>query len=240
MLNTMQFQTEMNSNSEFQRKRQAIHHALRTVLSSEEAASAVISWEQFISPSASAFNGLNQFARQVCELYGKHGRHTELVQAMIKALVEGGASRHEEETATERRMPAEEIAATEAVHASPEIRTAEFSSFQVLLQALLQEIDRLGAGMGESCRQFLLNALENLPWSPEQQLQVASLVNTGVAVQTRPYRAGQLVSLMHHLSLWMQDMLGAETAARLMRNAMARAEKSAAATAYPPQGFMNG
>lgn len=233
----MRFQTDMNNSAEFQHKKQAIHGALRTVLSPEEAALAVDTWAEYANPSTSAFNGINHFARTVCEIYGKNGRHTELVQAMIKALMDGGNQHAEDAETVTHERPQTVFTSTEETML-PEIRTAEFSSFQVLLQSLLHEILEHDAGTAAACRQFLLNAVDNLPWSPEQQFQVVSLINTGSAMQTRPYRAGQLASLMRHLSVWMKDILGADVAARLVRHAVGKAERNAVCVAYPPVEFI--
>ena len=227
---------------DLQRKKQAIHHALCTVLTEEEAERAANSWAESISTSTSVFNGLNVFARKVCENYGKDGRQRELLLAMNRALITRDTSQ------VERTVPA---AAPEAVPVRAvkieavsvesllgrEMNTPEFTSFQPLLLALLGELNRLDAKMGGLCREFLLGVVDNLPWSPAQQDQVVRLINTGATMQTRPYRAGQLKTLMHHLTVWIQEKLGNEIVEDVVRDAIKAVAITEAGMAYSPREF---
>jgi hypothetical protein len=233
---TMQNQLAVTRTPDFQRKKQAIHFALCTVLTQEEAAGAINSWVQHISASTSLFSGLNLFARKVCKTYGKDSRHVELAQAMSLALM----SRNVEPASNHARpVPVEAVNESGSDLSGPEIGTPEFASFQPLLLALLHEVTERDVELGRSCREFLLNVVDNLPWSPAQQGQVINLINTGSTVQIRPYRAGQLNALMHHFAVWMKDMLGDETAAILFQHAIDAVEQSDAAMAYSPRKFFS-
>jgi hypothetical protein len=234
----MQNQLEVTRTPDFQRKKQAVHFALCTVLTQEEAAGAVNSWVQNVAASASLFSGLNLFARKVCETYGKDGRHAELVQAMSRALMGGDV-----EPATPDADPVLAPVQTESGNEStadlsgPEIRTLEFASFQPLLLVMLHEMTQRNVQLGESCRAFLLSVVDNLPWSPAQQGQLINLINSGSTVQVRPYRAGQLKALMHHLTVWMKEMLGGATTKLIARHAIAAVEQTSAGMAYSPREF---
>lgn len=234
----MQNQLAVTRTPDFQRKKQAIHFALCTVLTQEEAAGAVNSWVQHISASPSLYSGLNLFARKVCKTYGKDSRHVELAQAMSLALM----TRYVEHALNDADpvlalAQAEKVNESSADLSGSEIRMPEFASFQPLLLVLLHQITQHNAGLGGSCRKFLLDVVDNLPWSPEQQGQLVNLIKTGSTTQIRPYRAGQLKTLMHHLNLWMKDMLGDETAGLITRHAIAAVEQTEAGMAYSPRGF---
>lgn len=222
---------------EIQRKKQAIHLAMCTVLTEEEAQGAVHSWVQHVSTSASMFNGLHLFARKVCMTYGKDSRHVELAQAMSRALMGGSV-----EQASNDALPVP--AAFEADSGEPPVlllgaenRTPEFASFQLLLRAYLQQVDERDAALGGLCREFLLNVVDNLPWSPEQQKQVVNLINNGASRQIRPYRPEQLKTLMRHLTVWMQDMVGDEISKGFSLHAISVVEHNEAGVSYPPREF---
>jgi len=236
----MQNQLAIIRTPDFQRKKQAVHYALCSVLTQEEAAGAVKSWEQHVAASTSLFSGLTLFARKVCEAYGKDSRHVELAQAMGRALMSGdviSASNDAEPALAPVRDEQENADSTDL--SGSEISTPEFASFQSLLLALLHKVSERDAELGSSCREFLLNVVDNLPWSPAQQGQVISLLNSGSTMQIRPYRAGQLKALMRHFTVWMKDMLGDETAEIIFRHAIVATEKSDAGIAYSPGEFFS-
>ncbi|HEY8117697.1 MAG TPA: hypothetical protein VIE91_00510 [Methylophilaceae bacterium] len=235
----MQNQLEVAASPDLQRQKRAIHLALCTVLTEEEADSAADVWAQNFGASASVFSGLNLFAREVCETYGKSGRQRELVQAMSRALL----SKEAKSTAPAAPVALVEVnnVEMEELVAEPsseqEVTTPEFATFQPLLLTLLDELAQHDAEQAGFCREFLLGVIDNLPWSPAQQEQVIKLINSGITVQTRPYRAGQLKTLMHHLTMWMKETLGNEIAARIVKNAIGEAAKTQAGTTYSPREF---
>lgn len=239
----MQNQLEVAMSPDLQRQKRAIHHALCTVLTEQEADSAVDSWIQNFADSASVFSGLNLFAREVCETYGKGNRQRELVQAMSRALI---SKDHGKEPERATIVVAPEPAPVKAAaieepspetSSEPEISTPEFATFQPLLVGLLDGMKQHDAELGWSCREFLQGVIDNLPWSPAQQEQVIKLIDTGATIQTRPYRAGQLKTLVDHLTIWMKETLGNDTAARIVKQAISVAAKTDAGVAYSPREF---
>lgn len=229
---------EVTLNPDFQRKKQAVHFALCTVLTQDQAAGAVNSWVQNVSTSNSLFNGLNLFARKVCETYGQEGRQGELAQALSRALMMNGV-----ESFDLAGEPVSESSRSEALLDSaselsgPEISTPEFASFQLLLLAMLQDLARRNAGLGGACREFILSVVDGLPWSSAQQEQVIKLVNNGETTQTRPYRAGQLKALLLHMRVWMKDILGDDIAEEVVSRAIGKVESSSVGVAYSPRVF---
>jgi hypothetical protein len=236
----MQNQLAVNRTPEFQRKKQAIHFALCTVLTQEEAAGAVNSWEQHVSASSSLFNGLHLFAHKICVTYGKGHRHVELAHAMRRALVIGGVEPASNDPST-MLIPVQTASPNETGEglSGPMISTPEFESFQPLLLALLDKITKHNVILGTACREFLLSVVHNLPWSPAQQEQVINLINTGATTQIRPYRVGQLKALVHHLVVWMNDMLGIEITESFTRYAIGIVQPTEAGMAYAPGEFLS-
>lgn len=234
----MQNQIAVNSTPEFQRKKQAIHFALCTVLTQEEAAGAVNTWEQHVSTSASLFNGLNVFAHKVCVTYGKGNRHVELAQAMSRALMNGNFEPASND-AVPVLAPPQVMSVSESVEAltGPVISTPEFACFQPILLLLLSRITERDVALGKACREFLLNVIHHLPWSPAQQAQVVKLITSGSSRQVRPYRVGQLKALISHLLVWMTDMLGKEATDTFTRYAIDTVRRTDAGLAYAPSQF---
>ena len=224
---------------ELQRKKNAIYHALCTILSDEEAEAAVSSWMQNFSGSASAFIGLNLFAREVCKTYGKHERQRELVQALSRALLikEVGQSGFVVSTPTTPLKIIPEPEESTEVWAETAVDTPEFASFQAMILIWLDALTHHNAQLVGQCEGFLLGVIDALPWSPAQQEQVIKLIKNRTTVQTRTYRTGQLKTFVHHLTVWMQDTLGVEVGDGIVRLVIAAASNTAAGMAYSPQEF---
>lgn len=230
-------------------QRRAIHQALCSVLSEAEADSELITWEKHFVGSGSAFSGLNVFAREVCEKYGKTGRQRELMQAISRALVsKDGASKdgtlqHPESDAA----PSSEISVDAITEIGLEsvtegdmeqaVNTAEFQSFQPLLLELLADLDQHQVEVGRACRAFLSEVINNLPWSPAQQEQLVRLLYTGSTVQKRHYRPGQLKTLMHHLTVWMREKLSKDVSLLMINRAISDISKTEAGRNYSPKKF---
>jgi len=234
----MHMKTETIANPDLLRQKRAVHHALCTVLSEQEAENALSVWEENFSSSGSIFGGVNQFAREVCVTFDKSSRQRELVHAMNRALLTKDADLRP--LPNENPNPAIETAPTAANGAIPtgeQAVTAEFQAFQLLLLLLLTEIDKSQPGLGADCREFLSNAVENLPWSPAQQEQVMNLLHRGSATQTRAHRPGQLKTLMRHLTAWMKEKLGSETALLIVRQAVSQIGKTDAGINYSLKQF---
>lgn len=198
---------------------------------------ALRSWEDHFATATSLFSGLQVFAKNVCITYGKEGRHVDLAQAISRALMSNNV-----EQASNDAQPAPasfevDADASVVLLLGQEVSTPEFVSFQLLLRAYLRKVDERDAALGRQCREFLLNVLDNLPWSPEQQKQVVNLIKKGASRQVRPYRSGQLKAFIRHLTLWMQDMLGEVASREFSLHAMQVVEKDEAGVAYPPREF---
>jgi hypothetical protein len=227
-------------------QKRAIHHALCGILAESDAAVALHAWVKKFSATGSVFGGLNQFAREVCETYGQPGRHHELVRAMNRALV-GNVNElrplpdQQPEPVQVKAKVKEEVVIkpSEDPLEPPSARTPEFDCFKSLLPALMAAIEQHGPQVAAGSRQFLIEVVDNLPWSPAQQQQVLDLLNKGDAEQVRPYRAGQLKTLLSHMVVWLQEKIDRETAILIVRQAIKETSKTLAGTTYSPKEFFS-
>ena len=227
-------------------QKRAIHHALCGVLAEGDAADALHAWVKKFSARGSVFGGLNQFAREVCDAYGHPGRHHELVRAMNRALV-GSVSElrplpeQQPEKVQVKAKVLREVIIKPVEESLPAgtMRTSEFECFKTLLPALMTAIEQHKPELVIASRNFLKEVVDNLPWSPAQQQQVVDLLDKGDAEQMRPYRAGQLKTLMSHMTVWLQEKLDKETAILIVRQAIKESSKTLAGTTYSPKEFFS-
>lgn len=240
----MENKTTPHTTPEFIRQRRAIHHGLCAVLTEPEAAVALVVWTEHFSTSGSAFSGLNNFVRDVTSSFDKIELQRELLQAINRALLMTKQEdlrpapplmRLDDPGATAGRVPA---ATPVPVSAGGANDTPEFQTFQILLLALLGQIDQQSTLSGMNCRNFIKEIVSTLPWSEAQQEQLIKLVDTGNTVQTRAYHAGQLKALLGHLAAWMEDNLGATVSLSIIKKAVGDVEKTAASRQHSPRLFL--
>ena len=225
-------------------QKRAIHHALCGILAESDAANALHAWVKKFSTSGSVFGGLNQFAREVCETYGHPRRHHELVRAMNRALV-GNVNElrplpDQQPEPVKVKVREEAIIKPAVESAEPSLfRTPEFDCFKALLPTLMAAIEQHTPQLVDGSREFLTEVVDNLPWSPAQQQQVLDLLNNGDADQIRPYRPGQLKTLLSHLTVWLQEKSDRETMILIVRQAIKESGKTLAGAAYSPKEFFS-
>ena len=227
-------------------QKRAIYHALCGILAESDAAFALHAWVKKFSASGSVFGGLNQFAREVCDTYGQPGRHHELVRAMNRALV-GNVNElrplpdQQPEPVKTKAKVREEVVLKPSENSLQlvSVHTPEFDCFKALLPALMAAIAQHSPHELTASRDFLIQVVDNLPWSPAQQQQVLDLLARGDAEQVRPYRSGQLKTLLNHLVVWLQEKIDKETAIMIVRQAVKDTSKTLAGTAYSPKAFFS-
>ncbi|WP_221763893.1 hypothetical protein [Methyloradius palustris] len=245
-------------NPETLRQRRAVYHGLCSVLTEAEAFAALAIWDENASQSKSVFSGLNVYVRDVCTQFGKIEAQRELSQAINRALIakSGDLTPLPESAPTATPITAqseaseilESLSKPAPVAAAPVTPAAnygdtatitpEFQTFQVLLLAVLEHVDKQSATTGLECRDFIREVVSHLPWSEAQQQQLINLVDTGSTVQTRSYRAGQLKTMFGHLKAWLDDNIGKPASALAIEQALATAAKSSYASDYAPKLFV--
>jgi len=228
------------------RQRRAIHLGLTSILTPDEANAALESWSTYFNESGSVFSGLNAFARDICDSFGKTGQHRELVKALNRALLTKDASASNTRGAVKTEKPARTIPKPSFDDAPPPepaiaeqvISTPDFQTFQVLLLNLLRLVEENRDDLRFSAHRFLEEVIEHMPWSEPQQQQLMSLVVNGTTVQTRSYRADQLKAFLKHFRSWMNDELGSTVAGNLLKQALKETETTAFGRKYSANNFV--
>jgi hypothetical protein len=243
-------------NPETLRQRGAVYHGLCSVLTEEEALAALAIWDESASQSKSVFSGLNLYVRDVCSRFGKIEYQRELSHAINRALIAKSGDLiplpeilpkvvPSEINGSEKALGQQGIVVAELLipaansnYSDTATITPEFQSFQVLLLALLEYVDKQSATTGLECRDFIKEVVSHLPWSEAQQKQLINLMDSGHTVQTRSYRAGQLKTMFSHLRAWLDDNIGKSATALAIEQALGVASKSAYASDYAPKMFV--
>jgi len=230
------------------RQRRAIHLGLTSILTETEATAALESWSTYFSESGSVFSGLNAFARDICDSFGKTGQHRELVKALNRALLSKDSSTTANSLSRKTEKPVRIIPAPEsdahiAAPAEPAITeqvisTPDFQTFQVLLLNLLRLVEENRDDLRFSAHRFLEEVIEHMPWSEAQQQQLMSLLLTGASIQTRTYRADQLKAFLKHFRSWLSDELGAAVASNLIKQALKETESTTFGRKYSASNFI--
>jgi len=231
------------------RQRRAIHLGLTSILTHTEANAALESWSTYFSESGSVFSGLNAFARDICDSFGKTGQHRELVKALNRALLskDNGASTGNVPAKVEKLsrivQEADDKAALHTTEAEPAIveqtiSTPDFQTFQILLLNLLRLVEENRDDLRFSAHRFLEEVIEHMPWSEAQQQQLISILVNGSSIQTRTYRADQLKAFLKHFRSWLSDELGAAVAGNLLKQAIVETESTAIGKKYSANNFV--
>ncbi|HSI43579.1 MAG TPA: hypothetical protein VK949_04495 [Methylotenera sp.] len=230
---------------ETMRQRRAIHLGLTSILTETEATAALESWSTYFSESGSVFSGLNAFARDICDSFGKTGQHRELVKALNRALLTKDSGTSNSSAAKKAERPSRAIPRPDISEAPAElaideevISTPDFQTFQVLLLNLLRLVEENRDDLRFSAHRFLEEVIEHMPWSEAQQQQLMSLLVNGSTVQIRTYRADQLKAFLKHFRSWMADELGKAVASNLLKQALIETEVTAFGRKYSPNNFI--
>jgi hypothetical protein len=242
----MEEKTLASSSSDFVRQRSAVYRGLRQVLTEVEASAALVLWTERFSEAGSVFSGLNKFVHDVCTSYNKVSQQRELMQAINKALIirEGEPSpapamEAEENSSSDNAAPIPSMEqAAPPVAGQGTANTPEFQTFQLVILGIVDQVQQYRSDLGATCREFIRESVNNMPWSEAQQGQLILLLDTGHTLQTRAYRPGQLKALMSHLTLWMEENLSAAIATRMVEKAITEAEKTTAGHDHSPKLFI--
>ena len=227
-----------------QRQYRAIHLGLTSILTEDEANVALKSWSIYFSETGSVFNGLNAFARDICDSFGKTGQHRDLVRALNRALLnkDNTVAKLPEEVAKKTSLaspePITSSVVTETLVSDLAISTPDFQTFQLFLLKLLRLVEENREDLRFSAHRFLEEVIEHMPWSEAQQQQLVSLLVNGTTVQTRTYRPDQLKAFIKHFRSWMADELGNTVAGNLLKQALKETEATPMGTQYSPHNFV--
>lgn len=222
-------------------QRKAIYAGLTSILTETEANEALEKWASYFSETGSVFNGLNNFARDICIRFDKNNQQRELVRALNRALIIRDTVIKVKPVVSIDAVPASaEVTETEEVssYVDQQISTPDFQTFQCLLMNIINMIEKLNSPASVALKPFLSELIESMPWSEAQQQQLIILVDTGSTNQVRSYRPDQLKTFLSHMRTWMTDELGSGDAIRILKQAVKDTEKMPVATDYSPKNFV--
>ncbi|MDI1362341.1 hypothetical protein [Methylotenera sp.] len=216
-------------------KQNSIYLGLQSVLTEAEANEVIEKWSSYFNGTGSIFNGLNSFAKEVCQSYGIADQQRDLLRALHRALLHGDNDANAKgfkdnahnktpiESAIEFTIePSNELDQSDytTIFTQQAINSPEFLTFQSLLLKILDSLERFESGISEKLTPFLIELIQSMPWSESQQNQLLSLVNTGKTIQVRTYKPDQLKSFLKHLRSWVETEIGNAQATQLMNEAI--------------------
>lgn len=222
-------------------QRKAIYAGLTSILTETEANEALEKWASYFSETGSVFNGLNNFARDICTHFDKNDQQRELVRALNRVLIVRDTIIKDKPVISKDAAPASaELDDTEEIssYIDQRISTPDFQTFQCLLMNIISMIEKLNSPASIALKPFLSELIESMPWSEAQQQQMMMLVDTGNTNQVRSYRPDQLKTFLNHMRTWMTDELGSADEIRILKQAVKDTEKMPAATDYSPKNFV--
>ncbi|MDI1298515.1 hypothetical protein [Methylotenera sp.] len=231
MINNQNSQLGTTQNS----KQNSIYLGLQSVLTEKEANEVIEKWSTYFKATGSIFNGLNSFAKEVCQSYGIADQQRDLLRALHRALLQGDSdlASNEVKVSSRNKLPIE-LTIESANELSSEtdnseftalltnqvINSPEFLTFQSLFLKILDLLEKSEDGLSRKLNPFLIELIHSMPWSEGQQNQVLSLINTGKTIQLRNYKPDQLKSFLKHLRSWVESEIGSTEAAQVMSSAI--------------------
>lgn len=224
----------------------AIYIGLTSILTEHQATAALEKWSTYFSDSGSVFDGLNNFARDVCKTYGKDAEARNLVRALNRALIhkdkivpaKNSASQTNAVISTkieQSKINAEDDA---VFYVDQTISTPSFQTFQALFLHILDSIDQFNEEVSLAVRPFLNELIDSMPWSEIQQLQLNLLLDSGVTTQTRAYQPDQLKAFLKHLRSWMEDEMGAKEVSKILNQALIETERMPVAAQHSAKNLI--
>lgn len=240
MANTLEANAADSLSSAQQIQRKAFYTGLTSILTEEQANEALEQWSAFINETGSAYNGLNNFARDVCKNYNKDDQHRDLVRALNRALF----YKEKVLTATEVKKPTSKPALpiaepnTELVLMEQPVSTPDFQTFEYLFTKILKLVKAYNPETSAALLPFLNELIQSMPWSETQQQQILILIDAGTTTQMRAYRPDQLKTFLKHIRSWLIDEIGKQEAETLLIQAIKETEQQTVSTKYSPLNFV--
>jgi hypothetical protein len=216
-----QFISTLNS------KQNSIFIGLLSVLTEIEANEVMENWSTYFNETGSIFNGLNSFAKEICQNYGVVDQQRDLLRALHRTLLHTGnepdinglkenlQSKSYIESTKDLDDNDYSTLFTEQVISSP-----EFLTFQSLFLNILDLLEQSENDFNGKLNSFLTELTYSMPWSEGQQNQLISLINTGKTIQLRTYLPDQLKSFLKHFYSWLDDEIGSINATQVKSKAV--------------------
>ena len=237
-----------------QTQQEAIYAGLMHIFSEAEATIALKKLNSYISETGSVFNGLNNFARDICIDFDKKDQQRDLIRVLNRALIikdkptAGQLSvkgNKQSVLKTIVTQPADQLVIDDftyseepATYINQTISTPDFETFKVLLINIINDVEKNKPSIATPLKHFLNELTQSMPWSDAQQQQLITLIDTGSTNQVRSYGSDQLKTYLAHVRTWMDDEIGTADAMLIFNQALKDTEKLPVSSKYPPKNLM--
>lgn len=228
-----------------QKNKQAIYLGLISILSEQQAKEVLADWASYFSDKRSVFNGLNSFAREICQRFDKNDQQRQLVRELNRALLNKDNNQFQHLVKDELKRKTELNAGTDlneseafSSYVDVPISTPDFQTFQILLLEILDLVEMRHSATSAALRPFLNELIQSMPWSDGQQQQLIQLISTGATTQIRSYKTDQLKSFLKHIRRWIKDEIGEIEAEDLINEAIAEVHSMPAEASYAAKNFL--
>lgn len=195
---------------------QIVYTCLTNIFNNEEAKIALESWAYHTSQGNSAFNGVNSFAREVCNNLNRPEKHRELVKELNRALI----IQLSPSPIIKSNLPDSSEVSSENLESAKSTESFSGNKSFLTFQFIILEIMSLLASHGETVKSeavaFLNEITETMPWSEIQQQQILDLINNGELQPLRTYKLDQLKNFIKYFKSWISDELGPDTTSQIV------------------------
>jgi hypothetical protein len=201
---------------------QVVYACLTNIFNAEEANLALKSWAHHSSGASSAFNGINSFAREICNNLNQPEKHRELAKALNRALIiqlspstANKPSAPELVEANNDNLQKEKSISKHigsSTSTEPALANSSFLTFQFIILEVMKYLTRQGETTKAEAVEFLNEITETMPWSEIQQQQILALINDGKLQPLRTYKLDQLKNFIKYFKTWISDKLGNDAA----------------------------
>ncbi len=235
------------------KRRRALLHGLRSLLTPQQAVGALCMWERDFAAGESPFTGLLLYTKSVCDFFGKVGRRKELHSALLAALFLQEDKLPEDPTAEMRQVaahfwhaqtlaevaePVTEIVAppakVEIAAPEPVVVPALNTTLSLLLRSLLSELSTYQPETCADCITFVCNVIGQLGLPVSMNLAIMNHLRSAEPAPLLGNIPGnKAANLVHLMYVWMAETLGPVLADRMLSVAVQTVERDPAASAYP-------
>ncbi|WP_020167989.1 MULTISPECIES: hypothetical protein [Methylotenera] len=237
-----------------QTQQEAIYAGLMHIFSEAEATIALKKLNSYISETGSVFNGLNNFARDICIDFDKKDQQRDLIRVLNRALIikdkpiTGQLATHGHKKPASKTILNQPVAqlimddfinlAEPVAYVNQPISTPDFETFKILFTNIINEVETNKPSISITLKHFLNELTQSMPWSDAQQEQLQTLIDTGSTNQVRSYGADQLKTYLAHVRTWMDDEIGTTDAMLIFNQALKDTEKMPVSSKYSPKNLM--
>ncbi|QJR16032.1 hypothetical protein DSM104440_02860 [Usitatibacter palustris] len=232
------------------RRRKAMMLGLQALLSREQAVIALLAWEREHGAGSTTFEGLHQFARRVCDHFGKVGRRVELHRRLLESLRAPDTSLPLDPSGDMRLM----LRKAERASGSPDVLEAFLiaptptdegpvsplhATFSKLIVALEEQLRLHEPRIWMDAASYLAENLAPLRLAASTERELTMWLRSDKRSLFRGMvTEGQASGIVHLLYVWAAEMLGPVPADRLFSEAVSIVQASPEGRTFPPTALL--